>query len=375
MEWVRAVHREGRPLDDDPRHHRQRVRRGAGRLRPQAQDRGHRHGRGAVHGDRERGADHRDERATRRSRSATATAWPRPGGFLFATIVLTLFAVGFVAMARHVTTTGAFYGFISQGLGQVWGMAAGLVATLAYVVFEGSLIGVFSLLHPVDPGLVVGHQAELVPDRRDRHRADRPVRPLRHQHRGRVPRRLPRRRGAPAGRDGVHGALPRRWGRRPDPRRDQPAQRVQVTRRRRQHARLVGVPRGLDRRHPGRRRLRRDRRVLRLLVVGRLRDHGGLRRGVARPEADRAPGDDDRGRRPGHLLHLRVLDGGLRHGRQGVDHDLGRQQPGRPDEGHLRAVPRPPVDVPLRLPDRDRLLRLRVGVPQRGVALHLRDRP
>jgi amino acid transporter len=67
-----------------------------------------------------------------------------PGGFLFATIVLTLFAVGFVAMARHVTTTGAFYGFISHGLGQVWGMAAGLVATLAYVVFEGSLIGVFS---------------------------------------------------------------------------------------------------------------------------------------------------------------------------------------------------------------------------------------
>ncbi|HEX3931319.1 MAG TPA: APC family permease [Nocardioides sp.] len=67
-----------------------------------------------------------------------------PGGFLFATIVLTLFAVGFVSMARHVTTTGAFYGFISQGLGQVWGMAAGLVATLAYVVFEGSLIGVFA---------------------------------------------------------------------------------------------------------------------------------------------------------------------------------------------------------------------------------------
>jgi amino acid transporter len=67
-----------------------------------------------------------------------------PGGFLFATIVLTLFTVGFVAMARHVTTTGAFFGFISHGLGQVWGMAAGLVATLAYVVFEGSLIGAFA---------------------------------------------------------------------------------------------------------------------------------------------------------------------------------------------------------------------------------------
>ena len=67
-----------------------------------------------------------------------------PGGFLFATIVLTLFAVGFAQMARHVTTTGAFYGFISHGLGQAWGMAAGLMATLAYIVFEGSLIGVFA---------------------------------------------------------------------------------------------------------------------------------------------------------------------------------------------------------------------------------------
>jgi amino acid transporter len=64
-----------------------------------------------------------------------------PAGFLFATIVLTLFALGYVAMARHITTTGAFYGFISHGLGQIWGMASGLLATFAYVVFEGSLIG------------------------------------------------------------------------------------------------------------------------------------------------------------------------------------------------------------------------------------------
>src|ERR1700712_59407 len=60
-----------------------------------------------------------------------------PGGFLFATIVLTLFAIGFAQMSKHVTTTGAFYGFISHGLGPVWGMASGLVATLADVVFAG----------------------------------------------------------------------------------------------------------------------------------------------------------------------------------------------------------------------------------------------
>ena len=64
-----------------------------------------------------------------------------PAGFLFATIVLTVFALGYVAMAKHITTTGAFYGFISHGLGQVWGMASGLLATFAYVIFEGSLIG------------------------------------------------------------------------------------------------------------------------------------------------------------------------------------------------------------------------------------------
>ena len=67
-----------------------------------------------------------------------------PAGFLVATVVLTLFSVGFVEMAKHITTAGAFYGFISHGLGQVWGMAAGVLATMAYVVFEGSLVGIFS---------------------------------------------------------------------------------------------------------------------------------------------------------------------------------------------------------------------------------------
>ncbi len=67
-----------------------------------------------------------------------------PAGYALATIVLTLFTIGFVAMARHVTTAGAFYGFVSQGLGQIWGMATGLLATMAYIVFEGSLIGIFA---------------------------------------------------------------------------------------------------------------------------------------------------------------------------------------------------------------------------------------
>ena len=67
-----------------------------------------------------------------------------PAGYLVATVVLTLFTIGFVAMARYITTAGAFYGFISHGLGQVWGMASGALATMAYIVFEGSLIGIFA---------------------------------------------------------------------------------------------------------------------------------------------------------------------------------------------------------------------------------------
>ena len=58
-----------------------------------------------------------------------------PAGFLVATVVLTLFTVGFVQMARYITTAGAFYGFISQGLGQIWGMATGALAT---TLFEAS---------------------------------------------------------------------------------------------------------------------------------------------------------------------------------------------------------------------------------------------
>lgn len=66
-----------------------------------------------------------------------------PGGYIIALIVLVFFAIGYAAMSRHVTATGSFYGYISHGLGQTWGMLSGLLATVAYVVFEASLIGIF----------------------------------------------------------------------------------------------------------------------------------------------------------------------------------------------------------------------------------------
>ncbi|MDX2389425.1 MULTISPECIES: APC family permease [unclassified Streptomyces] len=67
-----------------------------------------------------------------------------PAGYLFATVVLTVFAIGYVAMAKRITAAGAFYGYISHGLGRIAGMASGMLAVLAYIVFEASIVGVFS---------------------------------------------------------------------------------------------------------------------------------------------------------------------------------------------------------------------------------------
>jgi amino acid transporter len=67
-----------------------------------------------------------------------------PAAFLFATFVLVIFSVGYVAMARVKTTTGGFYSYISYGLGREVGIGAGYGSVLAYSVFEASLAGGFA---------------------------------------------------------------------------------------------------------------------------------------------------------------------------------------------------------------------------------------
>jgi amino acid transporter len=67
-----------------------------------------------------------------------------PAAFLFATIILTIFTVGYVTMARKIRAAGGFYSFISHGLGRELGMAAGICGALAYSLFEVSLLGGFA---------------------------------------------------------------------------------------------------------------------------------------------------------------------------------------------------------------------------------------
>ena len=67
-----------------------------------------------------------------------------PAAFLLATIVLTIFSIGYAAMASRVSSVGGFYSFISQGLGREVGMSAGFTSLACYSLFEASLSGLFA---------------------------------------------------------------------------------------------------------------------------------------------------------------------------------------------------------------------------------------
>ncbi len=67
-----------------------------------------------------------------------------PAAFILATIVLTLFCVGYAKMATQVSSVGGFYSFIAQGLGREVGMSAGFTSLACYSIFEASLYGLFA---------------------------------------------------------------------------------------------------------------------------------------------------------------------------------------------------------------------------------------
>jgi amino acid transporter len=66
-----------------------------------------------------------------------------PAAFLAVAVILALFAAGYVAMTRHITSSGAFYAFVAQGLGRTAGVAAALVALLSYTFLQVGLYGAF----------------------------------------------------------------------------------------------------------------------------------------------------------------------------------------------------------------------------------------
>ncbi|MEU8659368.1 APC family permease [Actinoplanes philippinensis] len=60
--------------------------------------------------------------------------------------ILSIFTVGFVAMSRHIVNSGAFYSYISHGLGRELGVAAAFVALPAYAMMQIGLFGLFGVV-------------------------------------------------------------------------------------------------------------------------------------------------------------------------------------------------------------------------------------
>ncbi|MFI5489212.1 APC family permease [Micromonospora echinaurantiaca] len=66
-----------------------------------------------------------------------------PVAYLAVAAILALFAVGYVAMSRHLVNAGAFYSYVSQGLGKPAGVSAAFIAVLAYNAMQIGLYGGF----------------------------------------------------------------------------------------------------------------------------------------------------------------------------------------------------------------------------------------
>lgn len=64
-----------------------------------------------------------------------------PMGFVIAAVVLLLFSIGFVAMTPHVHEAGAFFSYVSEGLGPRAGMGTALVALVSYTAMQVGIYG------------------------------------------------------------------------------------------------------------------------------------------------------------------------------------------------------------------------------------------
>src|SRR5580698_9165147 len=58
-----------------------------------------------------------------------------PGAFAIAGVILLCFAVGYAAMSRRIVATGAFYTYITEGLGTTLGVSSAYTALVAYLAF------------------------------------------------------------------------------------------------------------------------------------------------------------------------------------------------------------------------------------------------
>ncbi|MBB3462935.1 APC family permease [Rhizobium sp. BK377] len=68
-----------------------------------------------------------------------------PGAFVLAGVLYLIFSVGFTAMSRHVGGTGAFYTYITKGIGKPAGVGGALMALLTYSSVQIAIYGLFGV--------------------------------------------------------------------------------------------------------------------------------------------------------------------------------------------------------------------------------------
>ncbi len=81
-----------------------------------------------------------------------------PGAFVITGVILLCFAVGYAAMSRRIVNTGAFYTYITEGLGTAAGIGSAYTAIIAYLAFTfglADLFGYFTALALAQAGVHV----------------------------------------------------------------------------------------------------------------------------------------------------------------------------------------------------------------------------
>ncbi len=66
--------------------------------------------------------------------------------FIVTGVILLIFAVGYVAMAKHVRRAGGLYIYVTEGLGRTVGLGAAFLVTVAYAIAATGAVGVFAIL-------------------------------------------------------------------------------------------------------------------------------------------------------------------------------------------------------------------------------------
>lgn len=83
-----------------------------------------------------------------------------PAAYLIVAIILLLFSVGYSLMSQHITNAGAFYSYVTRGIGKSTGLGAAFVALVSYTAIQ---LGVYGLFGATLSGLLQSWGAPEIP--------------------------------------------------------------------------------------------------------------------------------------------------------------------------------------------------------------------